>query len=818
MKISYNWLKEYINIDMDVDEVAQLLTDSGLEVDGIEEIETVKGGLKGFVIGEVKTCEQHPNADKLSKTTVDIGSGDFLPIVCGAPNVAAGQKVVVATVGTTLYNGDNSFKIKKAKLRGEASEGMICAEDELGLGESHEGIMVLDENAEIGQKASEYFNIESDTIIEIDLTPNRSDATSHIGTARDLAAMINSHKNENLKLKKPNVDSFKVDSTNLNFSIEIEKPEACNRYTSVAMSNIEVKESPDWLKNKLRAIGLNPINNIVDISNFVLHETGHPLHIFDYDKIADKKVIIKTLKKGSKFKALDENEYKLHENDLMICDADHPMCIAGVFGGIDSGVKSETKNIFIESAYFNPTYVRKTSKRHLLNTDASFRFERGADPNNTVYALKRAALLIKEIAGGEIASEIEDVYPNKIDDYKVELSLKRLQQIAGQSIPNKKVISILNDLEIKIISENNEILSLEVPTFKADVQREIDVIEEILRIYGYNNIKIDNKLKSSISHMPEVDNYELKNNISNFLVSKSWVEAWNNSLSKMNYYEDSPDFNEDKTVKILNPLSSELNIMRMDMVFGLLENVKRNHNFKTEDIKLFEFGGEYIHSGEPDKDVTKEYIQNNKLALMISGKSKPENWRDESKANDFFDIKQIVLAILSKLGIPSSRIQAKEIKSGVFAYGLDLELKGQRQSIATFGKLKAYYTDLFEIEKDIYYANINWDVVFNTVNPKTKYTEISKFPVVKRDFALLLDDEIPYSEIERLAFKTEKKLLKSVNLFDNYKGKGIPEGKKSYAVSFILGDDQKTLKDKIIDKTMNRLKSAFERELGAELR
>jgi len=819
MKISYNWLKQYGDFDLNPDEVSELLTDSGLEVGGLEKVESIKGGLKGVVIGKVISCEKHPDADKLSKTTVDIGNETVVPIVCGAPNVAEGQTVVVAKVGASLYDGDKEFKIKKAKIRGEVSEGMICAEDELGLGSSHDGIMVISENIAAGTPAANYFNIEEDIVFDIDLTPNRSDATSHIGVARDLIAMINKHKNHNLSLKRPDVSNFMVDNFDLDFEINIENIEACPRYTAIAISNVIVKESPDFLKNRLKSIGLKPINNIVDISNFVLHETGHPLHIFDYDKINSKKVEIKTLINGAKFIALDENEYELSTNDLMICDSDKPMCIAGVFGGIDSGVKSETKNILIESAYFNPTYVRKTSKRHLLNTDASFRFERGADPNITEYALKRAALLIKEFAEGKISSKIIDKYPNEIAPWEVDLNIKRLNQIAGKSIPYQIVKNILTDLEIEILDESEEKLRLLIPTFKTDVKREIDVIEEVLRIYGYNNIEIDSKLKSSISAQAKIDNFKIKSKLSDFLVSRGWTEAWNNSLSKFEYYQNSDDFDENRLVKLLNPLSKDLNVMRMDLIFGLVESLKRNFNFKADNIKLFEFGAEYFHNKESENmDVTEEYLQANKLALILSGKRNPENWRQAASEVDFFDLKSIVFSILSKFGIEPSRLINQDIEENIFEYGQNLILKGQNKSIAKFGKLNNYYSQVFDIEKDIYYANINWDIMLTCISNKTKFIEISKFPEVKRDFSLLIDDHIPFSEIEKIAYKTEKKLLKQINLFDNYKGKGIPEGKKSYAVSFVLADINKTLNDKIIESTMNKLKNAFEKEIGAVLR
>ena len=817
MKISYNWLKNYIDLDTDPQRLSELLTDGGLEVEGMEKAESVKGGLRGLVIGEVLTCEKHPNADKLSVTTVDVGNGNILPVVCGAPNVAKGQKVVVATVGTTLYDGDESFVIKKSKIRGEVSQGMICAEDEIGLGDSHDGIMVLDDNAKAGTSAADYFKIETDYVYEIGLTPNRADATSHIGTARDLVAVLNRFFPENKKeLRIPDISEFKTDNQNLPFEIIIESADDCPRYTGLTISDVKVGPSPEWLQNKLKAVGLRPINNIVDITNFVLMESGHPLHAFDYDKIEGKKIIIKKVAAGTKFTTLDEVERELTAGDLMICDSEKPMCMAGVFGGNDSGVTENTVNVFLESAYFNPVTIRKSSKYHGLKTDASFRFERGADPNITVYAIKRAALLIKEIAGGKISSEISDKYPKPINNWDVSVKYSNIEKLTGKKIPKEIIKSILKDLDIIIKSENNEGMLLEIPTFKVDVTREVDVIEEILRIYGYNNIETGNKIKSTISYTKKPDNERLVNLISDFLSAKGFNEAMNNSLTKGDYYKDY-GFNSEESVKILNPLSSELNVMRQDLLFGLLESVRKNINFKSPDIKLYEFGKQYKYNPDSNLSNLSRYSESRHLGLIITGAEKPENWKYENRDSDFHTLKSFFVSLLKKLGIDRKSLKIEE-KSGTY-FNQCLSYRHYNNHIADVGMLNKKVLDDFEIEVPVFYANINWDNLIKlAADVKIGFTELPKFPSVRRDLALLIDKSVKFSEIEEIAYKSESKLLKSVNLFDIYEGKGIEKGKKSYAVSFVLRDDSKTLKDKQIDKIIRKIQTNLERNLGTQLR
>ncbi len=630
MKISYNWLKNYIDIDLDYKEVSTILTDIGLEVEGIEEFESIKGGLQGLVIGEVKTCEKHPNADKLSITTVDIGSPEDLPIVCGAPNVAAGQKVVVATIGTTLYNGNEEFKIKKGKIRGEQSLGMICAEDEIGLGDSHEGILVLEDNAEIGTPAKEYFNVTNDIVFEIGLTPNRADGMSHIGVARDLNAYFK-YQGKDVELRKPSVEEFKVDNNNLHISIDIEDAEKCKRFAGLTLTDIEIKESPDWLKNNLKAIGLSPINNVVDITNFVLHETGKPLHAYDTKWLTGNKIIAKTLKEGTKFTTLDDVERELSSEDLMICNSEEGVCIGGVFGGAKSGVSETTTSIFLESAYFNPVYIRKTSKRHGLQTDSSFRFERGVDPNDVIYTLKRAALLIKELANGKISSEIIDVYPEKIEDCRIEVLYKHIDRLIGKQIPHEDIIKIIEALDIKIVEKDAEKLILDVPPYRVDVTREADVIEEILRIYGYNNVEIPLNVKSTLSYAPKPDEDKIRNNISKVLTSQGFSEAISNSLTKGEYYENSGTYNPENSVNILNPLSNDLNVMRQSLLHGSLEAVIRNINHKNSDIKLYEFGNTYLYSKKDSDNKLKSYKEEQHLALTVSGNINHENWHKEQE-------------------------------------------------------------------------------------------------------------------------------------------------------------------------------------------
>lgn len=815
MKISYNWLKNYIKTDLSVDEVSTILTDTGLEVEGLEQFESVKGGLEGLVIGQVTSCKKHPNADTLSVTTVNIGTENELPIVCGAPNVAEGQKVVVATVGTTLYSGNENFKIKKAKMRGEPSEGMICAEDEIGLGTSHDGIMVLDDSAKIGMPAKEYFNIETDTVFEIGLTPNRIDGASHIGTARDLAAFLS--LTEKTELTKPSVDAFKVDNNNLPIEIIVENTEACPRYTGVTISNVKVKPSPEWLQNRLKAIGLNPINNLVDISNFVLHETGQPLHFFDADKIEGNKVIIKTLAEGTPFVTLDETERKLSVNDLMICDENKGMCIAGVFGGITSGVSENTKNIFIESAHFNSVFVRKTAKRHDLHTDASFRFERGSDPNITVYALKRASLLIKEIAGGEISSNIVDVYPEPVADYKVDLTFRNLKRLIGKEIEKEKVKNILESLDIKIIEEDNDKLSLEIPTYRVDVRREVDVIEEILRIYGYNNIEISEHVNSSLSYSPKPDKEKIQNTISDILSANAYNEIMCNSLTKADYYNNLESFKPTNLVKILNPLSNDLNVMRQTLLFGGLESVIYNQNRKNADLKLYEFGNCYYLKDTDSENPLKKYDEEQHLALFITGNKTEENWISKEEATSFFLLKSYVENILEKLGFNLNQIESEEVSSDIFTEGLSYQYN--KNQIVNFGILNKKVLKPFDIDTKVYFAEFSWDTVLKlSVRNNIRYTEISKYPEVRRDLALLLDKEVRFAKIKELAFKAERKLLKKVSLFDVFEGEKLGANKKSYAVSFILQDENKTLTDKQIDKITNNFIRIFEKELGAQIR
>ena len=818
MKLSYNWLKQYIDLDVDPHELSAILTDIGLEVEGMEKFQSVKGGLEGVVIGKVLTCEPHSNADKLSVTTVDVG-GKVLPVVCGAPNVAAGQKVLVATVGTILYDGDQEFKIKKAKIRGEVSEGMICAEDELGLGTSHDGIMVLPEDAPVGKPAKEYIKIEEDWVYEIGLTPNRSDAASHIGSARDLVAGLNQLKNTGkYKLEKPSVDNFKVDNNDLDIDVIVEDTDACPRYSGVTISNIEVKESPEWLKNRLLAVGLRPINNIVDITNFVLHETGHPLHAFDAAKIKGNKVIIKKTEENTPFITLDEIERKLHPHDLMICNEDEEMCIAGVFGGADSGVTEKTTSIFLESAYFDPTHIRKTSKRHTLQTDASFRFERGADPNITIYALKRAALLIKEIAGGTISSEIKDVYPNPINDWTVDIDLNRVNTLIGKKIDSKTIKNILQDLDIKIIEETEDKMKCLVPTFKVDVKREVDIVEEILRIYGYNNVDIPEKVNISVNIRQKPDPEKIQNIISDYLVGQGFVEIMNNSLTKSEYVVKNKEFNEDNSVELLNPLSKDLDILRQTLLFGGLEVINYNQNRKINDLKIFEFGKVYKRKSAAGKGSgLKNYNEEKRLAIFMTGRLEDENWNTGNAKADFYALKGIIESILNRLGIDRANITLEESSNSNFSYSLDYKVSGK--GLLSVSEADKKLLKQFDIKQPVYIADINWEFIMSLI-PKydLNYKPLSKFPSVRRDLALVVDKSITFGQLKDIALKAERKLLKDVGIFDIYEGDKIEEGKKSYALSFVLQDENKTLTDKIIDKTMKKLLQAFEKEAGAKLR
>ncbi len=803
MKISYNWLKNYIKTDLEPHEVAKLLTDTGLEVEGYEKIQTVKGGLEGLVIGEVLSKTKHPDADRLNITTVNVGGEIPLQIVCGAANVDVAQKVVVATVGTKLYSGDDSFEIKKSKIRGELSEGMICAEDEIGLGTSHEGIMVLDINAKVGTPAKTYFNIEDDYVFEIGLTPNRADATSHIGVARDLAAAINI--SNNCTISKPDVNSFKVDNTSLSISVVVDDSEKCPRYSALTLSGIEVKESPDWLKNNLKAIGLNPINNVVDVTNFVLHETGQPLHAFDADKIVGKKVMVKTVNDATKFYTLDEKERTLSANDLMICNEQEPMCIAGVFGGLKSGVSATTKNIFLESAYFNSVSIRKTAKFHGLNTDASFRYERGADPNITVYALKRAALLLKEITGGKISSEIVDVYPTPILPFKVELSYSNCDKIIGQKIEHSLIKKMLGSLEITIVSENEQGLTLSIPPFKVDVQREIDVIEEILRIYGYNNIQLPELMSAALVYRQFPDKDKVINTISNLLISQGFNEILTNSLTKSSYYQ-----NQSSLVRLLNPLSTELDVLRQNLLFSALETVVYNQNRKSSDLKLFEFGKTYFKQEN-------KYHESTCLSFIISGNIFDENWNANNTSTDFFQLKGFVQTVLTKFGLINYSSTVLENVDRTFDY--ELLYSFNEKELVRMGKVSAKTQKQFSITNDVYFAQMNIDgLVKLAAKTKVQYQEIPRFPSVRRDLALLVDQSIKYVDLEQLANKQERKLLKEVNLFDVYEGKNLEPGKKSYALSFVFQDQEKTLTDIQVDKIIEKLIRSFTNEFGAKLR
>ena len=821
MKISYNWLREYVNTSLAPVEIARILTDCGLEVEAIEEYESLKGGLRGIVIGHVVSTQRHPNADKLTCCKVDVGGGNVLDIVCGAPNVAAGQKVPVATIGAVLYKGDESFTIKAGKIRGEASNGMICAEDELGLGDSHAGIMVLDENAVVGSAAADYFGIETDTLLEVAITPNRADATSHIGVARDLVAAINNREkqHEPVLLVTPSVDAFKVDNTSLTIPVNIENPEACARYTAITLSGIQVKESPEWLCNRLKAVGLRPINNIVDITNYVLMETGHPLHAFDAGYVTGKQVVVKKLPAGTKFVTLDEVERSLGADDLMICNAAEPMCIAGVFGGAKSGVSENTTSVFLESAYFDGTHVRKTSKLHNLKTDASFRFERGADPNMTVYALKRAALLMKELAGGVISSEIIDVYPAPVPNREVEVSFHRINTLIGKAIDKETVKNILTSLAITILSETEETLLLSIPPFKVDVTREADVVEEILRIYGYNNIELSDSLHSSLSYSRKPDPEKLQQKLADFLSNNGFNEILTNSLTSSAYYEKSEVFSFDTCVKILNPLSSELGVMRQTLLFSGLESISYNINRRMPDLKFYEFGNVYSYNPAQaqSNDVTRKYSERKKLSLFVTGSQQSETWYKTSAKSDYHFLKSMVLATLRKTGINISKLVAAEADSRLFAEGEALSIN--TKPLLSIGRLSQAVLKQFDIKQDVFYAELDWTTLLREVKPDSvKFSEISRFPEVRRDLALLLDKAVKFADIEALANRNGKGILRSVNLFDVYEGEKIEAGKKSYAVSFTLQDDQKTLTDNDIEKLMKRLADVFEKELGAVIR
>ena len=820
MNISYNWLKEYVNFDLTPDEVAAALTSIGLETGDVEEVQSIKGGLEGLVIGEVLTCEPHPNSDHMHITTVNLGQGDPVQIVCGAANVAAGQKVVVATLGTKLYDGDECFTIKKSKLRGVESNGMICAEDEIGIGTSHEGIIVLPEDVVPGTLAKDYYNIKSDYVLEVDITPNRSDACSHYGVARDLYAWLIQNGRQ-ATLKRPSVDAFKVDNHDMNIDIVVENTEACPRYAGVAIKNVTVKESPEWLQNKLRLIGVRPINNIVDITNYILHAYGQPMHCFDADKIKGGKIVVKTCPEGTKFVTLDEVERKLSDRDLMICNTEEPMCIAGVFGGLDSGTTETTKDVFLESAYFHPTWVRKTARRHGLSTDSSFRFERGIDPNGTIYALKEAALLVKELAGGEIASEIKDNYPAPIADFPVELSYEYTNALIGKVIPAETIKSIVTSLEMKITGETPEGLSLLVPAYRVDVQRPCDVVEDILRIYGYNNVEIPTSVKSSLSVKGDVDkSVKLQNLVSEQLVGCGFNEIMNNSLTAATYYEGLETYKPENLVQLMNPLSNDLNVMRATLLFGGLESIQHNANRKNADLKFFEFGNCYHFNAEkknPEK-VLAAYSEELHLGLWITGKRVSNSWAHPDENTSVYELKAYVLNILRRLGVNFGGLVFGNLTDDIYSVAISVHTRGGKL-LATFGVLHKKIQKAFDIDNEVYYADLNWKELMKAIKNNTvAYKEISKFPAVKRDLALLIDKKVQFAEIEKIAYETDKKLLKSVELFDVYEGKNLEAGKKSYAVSFMLQDENATLNDKQIDKVMQKLIANLQNKLDAKLR
>ncbi|MCG8184318.1 phenylalanine--tRNA ligase subunit beta [Tenacibaculum piscium] len=808
MKISYNWLKQFLQTDWEAEKTGELLTDLGLEVEGIETVESIKGSLKGIVVGEVKTCIKHPNADTLKITTVDLGDGQPVQIVCGAPNVDVGQKVPVATIGTTLYDDKGTpFKIKKGKIRGEESFGMICAEDELGLGKGHDGIMVLDFEIPTGTPCAEVFKIETDAVFEIGLTPNRADAMSHFGVARDLRAGL-IQQGTNLELISPSVSDFHVDERTQKIDIEVEDKNLVPRYCGITITDIEIKDSPEWIQNRLKAIGITPKNNIVDITNYVLHELGQPLHAFDANKIRGNKVVVKTLEAGTKFTTLDEVERELAADDIMICDADNnPLCIAGVFGGLKSGVTEHTTTIFLESAYFNPISVRKTAKRHALNTDASFRFERGIDINLTEYALKRAALLIEEYAGGKMSSDILDFYPKKIKDFEVFLSFENTYKLIGQEIPKETIKNILASLEIKMNSVTEGGLGLIIPSYRVDVQREADIIEEILRVYGYNNIEFSHKLNTSISFDSDKE-VKIENIVANQLTALGFNETMANSLTKADYVALSEDLNETHNVEMLNPLSNDLKVMRQSLLFSGLESVSYNINRKNNALKFYEFGKTY-HKYESG------YQEDKHLTLFVTGNRTKDSWKVANQTSDFFYLKGIIASLCSRLGLQN--LKTSPVKSAIFSEGLTLSLG--RTKLVEFGVVNPTILKEFSIKQEVLFADFNWQNILTLVgNKKIKVTELPKFQSVKRDLALLLDDTVEFKEIYNLSFQSEKKLLKEVDLFDVYQGDKLPEGKKSYAVSFVLQDENKTLADKQIDKIMQKLQLTFEKNLNAVLR
>ena len=820
MEISYKWLKEYVDFDLTPQETADALTSCGLEVDALEEVQTIKGGLKGLYVGKVLTCEMHPNSDHLHITTVDLGKGEPQQIVCGAPNVAAGQKVIVADLGCVLYDGDKEFVIKKSKLRGVESNGMICAEDEIGVGTSHDGIIVLPEDAPVGQPAAEYYHLESDWVIEIDITANRSDALSHWGVARDLYAWLK-RNGHNTSLHRPDCSEFTVDNTDLPIDVEIGNTEACKRYACVSITGCEVKESPEWLQDKLKVIGLRPINNIVDITNYVMMAYGQPMHCFDADMVKGHKIVVRTQPEGTKFVTLDGEEHNLGEHDLSICNAEEPMCIAGIFGGKGSGTYDTTTNVVLESAYFHPTWIRKSARRHGLSTDASYRFERGIDPNGTIYALKQAAILCKQLAGGKVSMEIKDVYPAPIADARVQLDYEYVDRLIGKKIGNDMIRSIVESLEMKVVSETEAGLELDVPAYRVDVQRPCDVVEDILRIYGYNNVEIPTQLKSSLTILGDEDKaYHHQNVISEQLVGCGFREILNNSLTKTAYYTELNHYTEETTVKVMNPLSSDLGVMRQTLLFGGLESICRNVNHKMPNLRFFEFGNCYHFSPEKknDEDPIKAYTEEMHLGLWLTGKRVEGSWAHADEQSSFYELKAYVMNIFTRLGVNPGIVVAEKSDNNVFGKAIALKARSGKV-LCEMGTVSHKLLKKVDIDQDVFYADINWNNLMRAIKKnETLYHDISKFPSVSRDLALLIDKSVEFEQIEQIARQTEKKLLKSVELFDVYEGKNLPEGKKSYAVNFILQDETKTLNDKQIEAIMTKLINNLKQKLGAELR
>ena len=821
MNISYKWLKEYVDFDLTPQEVCDALTSEGLEVDALEEVQSIKGGLKGLYVGKVLTCEMHPNSDHLHVTTVDLGKGEPSQIVCGAPNVAAGQKVIVADLGCVLYDGDKEFVIKKSKLRGVESNGMICAEDEIGVGTSHAGIIVLPEDAVVGTPAAEYYHLESDWLIEVDITANRADALSHWGVARDLYAWLKQNGYQTA-LHRPDCSKFAVDNESLPIEVVVENEEACKRYACVSITDCEVKESPEWLKNKLTTIGLRPINNIVDITNYIMMAYGQPLHCFDADMVTGHKIVVKTMPEGTKFVTLDGVEHSLSDKDLAICNAEEPMCIAGVFGGKGSGTYETTTNVVLESAYFHPTWIRKSARRHGLSTDASFRFERGIDPNGTIYALQQAAILCKELANGKVSMQIKDVYPNPLPDFPVDLKYDYVHQLVGKTIPVETIKSIVTSLEMRIEKEDAEGLQLVVPAYRVDVQRPCDVVEDILRVYGYNNVEIPTQLKSSLVNKGDEDQkHLLENLIGEQLVGCGFNEILNNSLTKSAYYDGLENsFNTENLVRIMNPLSSDLNVMRLSILFGGLESIAHNVNRKSANLKFFEFGNTYFYSPEKAdvENPMNAYKEETHLGLWVTGKRVEGSWAHPDEQSSFFELKAYVLNILRRIGLPIGAVVFKESKGDILSKGLVIENRGGKL-LGELGIVSKKVAKRCDVDAEVYFAELNWTALTKAVRKNSvSYTEISKYPAVSRDLALLIDKDVEFSRIEQIAYQTERKLLKKVELFDVYEGKNLPAGKKSYAVNFILQDEEKTMGDKQIDAIMQKLITNIKKQLSAELR